>query len=113
MPTGLPVQIQTFAGVIFLGAFKKQGTAMRSLIVVSVLCLISTPAFACVFDNDCKTGTKCLDGMCSGGDVNSDDTDDNVPKRHATGKSCEYDSDCSEGSLCIKGSDLEGVCIGH
>ena len=83
-----------------------------SLIVVTILCLISTPAFACVFDTDCKTGTKCLDGVCNGVDVNSGDTDDNVPMKR-TSKTCEYDSDCSQGSLCIKGSGLEGVCIGH
>jgi hypothetical protein len=27
---------------------------MRSLIVVTILCLTSTPAFACSFDTDCK-----------------------------------------------------------
>jgi hypothetical protein len=86
---------------------------MRRLIVVTILCLIATPAFACVFDTDCKPGTKCMDSVCSGVEVNTDDTDDNVPKKRATGKSCEDNSDCGQGSLCIKGSGLEGVCIGH
>jgi hypothetical protein len=38
---------------------------MRSLIVVTILCLTSTPAFACSFDTDCKTGTMCVDGACT------------------------------------------------
>ena len=85
---------------------------MRSLIVATILCLIATPAFTCVFDTDCKPGTKCMDSVCSGVEVNTDDTDDNVPMKR-TSKSCEYDSDCSQGSRCIKGSGLEGVCLGH
>jgi hypothetical protein len=43
---------------------------MRSLIVITILCLTSTPAFACVFDTDCK--------LPSSGDPTSDD--DNVPR---------------------------------
>ena len=35
---------------------------MRSLIVITILCLISTPAFACSFDTERKTGTMCVDG---------------------------------------------------
>ena len=35
---------------------------MRNLIVVIILCLTSTPAFACVFDTDCKRGgSVCVD----------------------------------------------------
>jgi hypothetical protein len=34
---------------------------MRSLIVVIILCLTSTPAFACVFHTDCKPGTTCVE----------------------------------------------------
>ena len=37
---------------------------MRSLIVVTILCLAATPAFACVYDNECKNGSTCLDGLC-------------------------------------------------
>jgi hypothetical protein len=85
---------------------------MRSLIVVTILCLTSTPAFACVFDTDCKPGSKCLDGVCSG-DLLSSNGNDNVPVKRATAKTCHYDSDCSPGSRCIKGSGIEGVCIGH
>jgi hypothetical protein len=86
---------------------------MRSLIVVTILCLTSTPAFACSFDTDCKTGTMCLDGACTR-DMNSDDSQDNVPVKRATkGKTCDYDGDCDPGSRCIKGSGPEGVCLGH
>ena len=38
---------------------------MRSLILVTILCLISTPAFACVFHTDCNPGAQCIDGVCS------------------------------------------------
>jgi hypothetical protein len=85
---------------------------MRSLILVTTLCLAATPAFACVFDTDCKPGTICLDGLCTHA-LNSDTDDDNAPaKQPSTSKSCDYDSDCSPGSRCIKGSGIEGVCIG-
>ncbi len=85
---------------------------MRSLIAVALLCLASTPAFACVFDTDCKPGTSCRDGVCDR-DLNSDDGGDNAPVKRATGKTCDYDSDCGSGARCIRGSSLEGVCIGH
>jgi len=86
---------------------------MRSLIVVTILCLVSTPAFACVFHTDCNPGAKCVDGVCS--DKLRSDNDDqpsgnNTPMKR--GKTCYYDSDCNKGS-CIKGSGMEGVCIGQ
>jgi len=43
---------------------------MRSLILVTILCLISSPAFACVFHTDCNPGATCEDvfaatnGLC-------------------------------------------------
>ena len=85
---------------------------MRSLIIVTILCLTSTPAFACVFDTDCKPGTECHDGACTRA---LDDDHDDAPVKRSTGrgKTCIYDDDCSPGSRCIKGTRLEGVCIGH
>ena len=56
---------------------------MRSLIAVTVLCLTSLPAFACVLDSDCETGTMCLDGVCTHG-LSSDIGDDNVPPKRAS-----------------------------
>ena len=85
---------------------------MRSLIVVIIFCLTSTPAFACVFDTECKPGIACVDGAC-GRDLLSGDGDDNAPVKRSTGKSCHYDDDCSPGSRCIKGSGPDGVCLGH
>ena len=38
---------------------------MRRMIVVTILCLISTPVFACVFDTDCKPGILCVRGECN------------------------------------------------
>ena len=34
------------------------GTSMHSLIVVTILCLTSTPAFACVFHTDCNPAPR-------------------------------------------------------
>ena len=86
---------------------------MRSLIVVTILCLISTPAFACVFNTDCKLpSSTCQDGVCIG-DPAPANADDNVPTKRASGKTCFDNSDCSHGSQCIKGTGLKGVCIGH
>jgi hypothetical protein len=89
---------------------------MRSLIVVIILCLTSTPAFACVFHTDCKPGTTCVAGKCIGEPVRDADDSGDAHDKRATGKTwktCAYDSDCSQGSRCIKGSGLEGVCLGH
>jgi hypothetical protein len=58
---------------------------MRSLIVITILCLTSTAAFACVFDNDCKPGSVCLDGVCSG-NLNSDNANDDVPRSERLGR---------------------------
>ena len=84
---------------------------MRSLIVVTILCLISTSAFACMYDTDCETGFTCLQGICSR--VLHSGNDDDNPLKAANGKTCYYDSECSQGSRCIKGSGMAGVCIGH
>jgi len=43
----------------------REATTMRSLTIVTILCLTSSPAFACVFDTECKPGTTCVDGSCS------------------------------------------------
>ena len=85
---------------------------MRSLIAVTILCLTSTSALACVVDTDCESGTMCLDGVCTHG-LSSDIGDGNARPKRATGKTCGYDGDCSPASRCIKGSGTEGVCIGH
>ena len=89
---------------------------MRSLILVTILCLISTSAFACVFHTDCNPGAQCIDGVCSDQGALQNDNDpasskaqDNTPTK---GKSCYYDSDCSQGR-CVKGSGMRGVCIGQ
>ena len=88
---------------------------MRRMIVVTILCLISTPVFACVFDTDCKPGILCVRGECNSIESNSGDEEDKAPRERVNGtKHCQYDGDCSEGSRCIKGSSgREGVCLGH
>ena len=87
---------------------------MRHMVIVTVLCLTSTPAFACVFDTDCKPGVMCVNGACSAIEMNSGDVKGSAPKERVQGaKYCVYDSDCSEGARCIKGSAREGVCLGH
>jgi hypothetical protein len=92
---------------------------MRSLIVVTILCLTPIPAFACVFHTDCNPGATCVDGVCSdergshndNNDPSSGNAQDNAPMKRK-GKTCYYDSDCSQGR-CIKGSGMQGVCIGQ
>ena len=101
------------------------GPAMRSLVVITILCLISTPAFACVFHTDCNPGATCEDGVCSDvrsralqndNDRPSSNANDNAltsqPQSRTKGKGCYYDSDCSQGR-CVKGSGMKGVCIGQ
>src|SRR5262245_49323993 len=38
---------------------------MRGMAIVTVLCLTSRPALACVFDTDCKPGVMCVNGNCN------------------------------------------------
>jgi hypothetical protein len=90
---------------------------MRSLIVVTILCLTSTPAFACVFHTDCNPGATCEDGVCSDQKALQNQNDNDSPPSNAhdntptKGKGCYYDDDCNHGR-CIKGSGMKGVCIG-
>lgn len=90
---------------------------MRSLIITSILCLTSTPAFACVFDTDCNPGATCVDNVCSGKRaLDNDQNDDNVPMTPAPPnpwRTCYDNSDCKQGSSCVKGSGMKGVCIGQ
>ena len=110
--TSAAVQIWTFRGVLIGGS--PQGSTMRGLVLVSLLCLTSMPALACVFDTDCKPDVSCRNGACTGIEMNSGDVKASVPKERVKGaKYCVYDSDCSEGSHCIKGSLSEGVCLGR
>ena len=87
---------------------------MRSLIIATILCLSSAPAFAYMYDSDCKTGNICIDATCTPGHSTNDDNDAPAPAKRATkGKACYSNGDCDPGSSCIKGSSPEGVCLGR
>jgi len=86
---------------------------MRSLIVVAIICLASTPVFACTFDSDCKTGMMCVDGACSRDLLSGSDNDEAPAVGPTKGKTCSFDDDCDAGARCIKGSGPKGVCLGH
>jgi hypothetical protein len=79
------------------------------LAILALLCLTSTSAFAFVFDTDCKPGSLCRDGRCTG--LSGDNGRDDVPVK-PSGKTCVVDEDCDAGSRCIKGSGPWGVCLG-
>ena len=83
---------------------------MRCMTLVTILCLTSTPAFACVYDSECKTGSVCVDGTCSRNLLEDDIPEKRTPSK---GKTCGYDGDCDPGARCIKGSGPEGVCLGR
>ena len=85
---------------------------MRSAILATILCLTSTSAFACMYDNQCEQGTVCLKGACVRVHSSGDDDDVSVKRGPSKGKTCSYDGDCSPGASCIKGSGPQGVCIG-
>ena len=84
-----------------------------SLVVVTILCLTSTSALACMYDSQCEPGNVCLDGNCTRSHSSGDDDDVPVKRSPSKGKTCGYDDDCDPGARCIKGSGPEGVCIGH
>ena len=84
---------------------------MRSVILVTILCLTSTSAFACMYDSQCEAGTVCLNGACVRVHSSGDD-DVPVKQNPSKGKTCSSDDDCDEGARCIKGSGLGGVCLG-
>jgi len=83
---------------------------MRRLIMVTIFCLTSTPAFAvgCMLESDCTTGTTCVDGVCIRALGSGDGQDDNAPKKSETAKGCFDNSDCSQG-ICVKGQ-AQGEC---
>ena len=56
---------------------------MRRIIVVTILCLISPPAFACVFDTDCKPGILCVEGECNS--IKTGDEDESTPRDRVNG----------------------------
>jgi hypothetical protein len=87
---------------------------MRSLIIAIILCLSSAPAFACMYDTECKTGSICTSGECVRAYSSDEDNDAPAPAKRVTkGRTCIGDGDCDPGSVCIKGSGAEGVCLGH
>ena len=51
---------------------------MRSLILVTILCLASTSALACMYDTQCEQGTVCLKGACVRAHSSGDD--DDIPR---------------------------------
>lgn len=84
-----------------------KGATMRSLIIMTILCLISSDLRLCVSHglqarlHMC--GWLCSNELRSGNDhddLPSSDANDNVPMKRATGKTwktCDDDSDCSQG----------------
>ena len=118
----LTARVRHLAGAKYLRHAQCEGslsdhlreTAMRRLVVVTILFLISTPAFAlgCNLESDCNTGTTCVDGICVRALGSGDDQDQNAPKKSETAKGCFDNSDCSHG-ICVKGSGLKGACIGQ
>ena len=56
---------------------------MRSLIIATILCLWSAPAFACMYDSDCKTGNICISGACTPSH-STDDNDAPAPAKRVT-----------------------------
>jgi len=80
---------------------------MRSLVVVTVLCLTSTPAFACVLDSDCEPGTMCVDGTCIRAMLSgSGDNDVPVKRIPPKGKTCAYDGDCDQAPVALRARAL-------
>jgi len=84
---------------------------MRRLAILALLCLTSTSAFACVFDTDCKPGSLCRDGNCTGS-LSGDGGNDTPVAKPSGNNSCIADGDCGAGFRCIKGSGPWGVCLG-
>ena len=64
---------------------------MRSVIIATILCLSSAPAFACMYDTDCKTGSICISGTCTPAHSSDEDNDAPAPAKRVTkGKVCYY-----------------------
>jgi len=74
---------------------------MRILVAIIVV-LAATPAFACMYDEDCESGAACLKGTgmygaCVGGKSNNPHDADirkDVPIVEPTEESCAKDDSC-------------------
>jgi hypothetical protein len=111
------------------------------VMVVSLLFLGASSAYACQFDTDCSVGSKCvkqgssLHGACVGG-LNPGNANDRQPvhdpldlnsgsgnrstgdarqgQRDADGTygdTCSFDVDCGPGGKCVKGGGIYGTCM--
>lgn len=97
-------------------------TTLHSRLVIGLLMLVSTGAFACMLDSDCAPFSECvvpdgnLYGVCAGG-MRPGNSYDRKPVRDAfdpsskVGKTCQHDLQCGIGATCVMGPyDLLGVC---
>ena len=91
-------------------------------LLIGLLFLFSSQAFACNNNYDCKMGSKCVKqstfqpGICMGGSNpgNVNDRKPYVPKNLGTnqnrGKTCSNNFQCGLGSNCLKSGSFNGVC---
>jgi hypothetical protein len=87
----------------------------RGISAISAGVLLITavgPAFACVFDADCKMGSQCVKprgsiyGVCAGEQSPGNGNDGTV------GNACSFDTDCGKSNKCVKSTgSLYGVCM--
>ena len=92
---------------------------MRWRIVIALLALWPSAAFACMIDGDCSPGSRCvkgssLSGVCTGGQFPGN-SNDRQPARSPldpkAGNTCTYDADCGAQNQCAKGARTNGVCV--
>ena len=88
----------------------------------AVILVLSVNTFACKFDLDCSTGSRCvkslgsMNGVCKGG-LNPGNKYDKKPvkkfgdMKKTYGNTCVYSFDCGVGGVCSKElGNIRGVC---
>ena len=101
---------------------------MKNIIItlslsLALWCVSLSQGWACYFDSDCKTGSKCLKaagamyGVCQGGFYPGNENDkepvnDPYDLDKTYGNTCQSDIECGLGKECLrsKGS-IYGVCM--